>query len=586
VTAAAILFATVGTAQGPPAAALRCGDSTLLGRLLDQLAHLGFTRATVITRPGWEGDIKAATAHAGLDVDLRSSANTGEDALTIAEIASSVRQPLVIGSGDVLTHREALAGLLADPRVVSGILTTGRMAGSWAFRTRAERGRLVSAGSPYHRVRKPTGYFLGFIKVDPRDRESLVEAAQRMGELAEPPLPQRWDEEFELKRKRWRLRRVRARARQEAETGAEQGPEAGGVLVQEHLDKESVNLDTDGIALDAETERDLVQRADVARQDALPLILVGLIRSQVSLTNSYLRELFWARPLSQESADTAVEQMRSYDEDRVLLNSAVKGSDGFFTTFFVSPYSKYIARWAARRGWSPNGVTTLSMALGVVTAVLFATGTRWGLVSGAVMLQLAFTFDCVDGQLARYTRTFSKFGAWLDSIFDRAKEYVAYAGLAIGSVIGFATDVWALAAAALALQTLRHTVDFSFASARHHVLASLPALPFEQPEDKRVSTQQPQQPVEEVDKGEPEADKPLLARLGGGAVRLSRSLERRSWTRWVKKIIVLPIGERFALISVTAALWNPQVTFLALLIWGGFALAYQLTGRILRSMAA
>ena len=35
-----------------------------------------------------------------------------------------------------------------------------------------------------------------------------------------------------------------------------------------------------------------------------------------------------------------------FDEDRVLLDSAVKGSDGFFTTFFVSPYSKYIARWA------------------------------------------------------------------------------------------------------------------------------------------------------------------------------------------------------------------------------------------------
>ena len=35
----------------------------------------------------------------------------------------------------------------------------------------------------------------------------------------------------------------------------------------------------------------------------------------------------------------------------------------------------------------------------------FATGERWGLVAGAVLLQIAFTIDCVDGQLARYTRT-------------------------------------------------------------------------------------------------------------------------------------------------------------------------------------
>ena len=29
----------------------------------------------------------------------------------------------------------------------------------------------------------------------------------------------------------------------------------------------------------------------------------------------------------------------------------MKANDGFFTTFFVSPYSKYIARWAARQKW-------------------------------------------------------------------------------------------------------------------------------------------------------------------------------------------------------------------------------------------
>ena len=136
----------------------------------------------------------------------------------------------------------------------------------------------------------------------------------------------------------------------------------------------------------------------------------------------------------------------------------MKSTDGFFTTFLVSPYSKYIARWAARRGWTPNFVTCLSMLVGVLAAVAFATGDRWGLVLGAVLLQAAFTLDCVDGQLARYTRTFTPLGAWLDSIFDRGKEYVVYAGLAFGA----GDDVWLLAAAALALQTTRHAGDFAF----------------------------------------------------------------------------------------------------------------------------
>ena len=97
------------------------------------------------------------------------------------------------------------------------------------------------------------------------------------------------------------------------------------------------------------------------------------------------------------------------------------------------------------------------MVIGILAAAAFATGERWGLVAGAVLLQLAFTADCVDGQLARYTRTFSKLGAWLDSIFDRAKEYLVFAGLAIGaSRAGDA--VWLLACAALTLQTVRHIV--------------------------------------------------------------------------------------------------------------------------------
>ena len=99
------------------------------------------------------------------------------------------------------------------------------------------------------------------------------------------------------------------------------------------------------------------------------------------------------------------------------------------------------------------------------------------------MLQAAFTIDCVDGQLARYTRQFSKLGAWLDSIFDRGKEYVVYVGLALGATRGFGDDVWTLAVAALALQTARHQVDFAWGATRQQAIAALPHLPLEQPDE-------------------------------------------------------------------------------------------------------
>ena len=68
--------------------------------------------------------------------------------------------------------------------------------------------------------------------------------------------------------------------------------------------------------------------------------------------------------------------------------------------------------------------------LAIAAAVWFATGSRFGLVLGAILLQIAFTTDCVDGQLARYTRTFTKLGGWLDATFDRSKEFIIMAGLA------------------------------------------------------------------------------------------------------------------------------------------------------------
>ena len=84
------------------------------------------------------------------------------------------------------------------------------------------------------------------------------------------------------------------------------------------------------------------------------LLLCGLVRSDVQVGSSHLRKLFWTRPLTPEDVAQAAARIGEHDEDRALLDSAVKANDGFFTTFFVSPYSKYIARWAARRGWTPE----------------------------------------------------------------------------------------------------------------------------------------------------------------------------------------------------------------------------------------
>jgi Family of unknown function (DUF5941)/CDP-alcohol phosphatidyltransferase len=552
---AAVLLATAPAAEGGPAALLPWRDRTLLARLLGQLADLGVPRAVVITRPAWEQDVRTAL---GNGVDVLVSPDVAADLGVLAEVATASGDGGIVAAyADIVTHGAALAGLLADPRVTTGVLSGGRWR-AMAFRIRSRRGRITSAASPYHAVYRPTGTFLGVLKVAPADVPALVAAAERLAPLSAAP-PAEWLQELDRKEATWRLALARLAAGGELELDEEDASQAAPV------------------ALSPEDEARLRNRMAAAPDDAVALLLVGLVRGGAQLGGSHLRRLYWSRPLTAETAAESEREIDEIDEDRVLLDSAVKGTDGFFTTFFVSPYSRYIARWAARRGLTPNQVTTASMLIGVLAAAAFATGERWGLVTGAVLLQLAFTTDCVDGQLARYTRTFSKLGAWLDSVFDRTKEYLAFAGLAIGAS-RMGDPVWLLACAAITAQTVRHMSDFSFGTTQQQAIRATTQPPIEQSLDAGGAAAAARR-----DGGAP-VEAPRERSAADRALSAWRRLDRAPGVRWAKRVLSFPIGERFAAISITAALWTPRVTFVVLLSCAAVAGLYTQTGRVLRSV--
>ncbi|MFF7403091.1 DUF5941 domain-containing protein [Streptomyces murinus] len=248
-------------------------------------------------------------------------------------------------------------------------------------------------------------------------------------------------------------------------------------------------------------------------------------------------------PADPQARNEARQAVAAVDDEAVRLKSAVKSRDGFFTTYCISPYSRYLARWCARRGLTPNQVTTASLLTALIAAGCAATGTRGGFIAAGVLLIASFVLDCTDGQLARYALKYSTLGAWLDATFDRAKEYAYYAGLALGAARGGHDDVWALALGAMVLQTCRHVVDFSFNEANHDATANT---------------------------------SPTAA--------LSDKLDSVGWTVWVRRMIVLPIGERWAMIAVLTALTTPRITFYALLVGCAFAATYTTAGRVLRSL--
>jgi phosphatidylglycerophosphate synthase len=590
-TTTAVVLVAAATDDGGPAALLAWERTTILRRLLDQLATLDVVRVHVLTRPAFADAVDAElTAFTAVGVELHASATIADDLATIGELAAGARGTLIIVNGDVVTHREALAGLLADPRVATGILSTGGRTGRpFTFRVRSRRGRVVGANSAFHYCHHSTGSFLGVLKVSPADRAVVASQCAVLASLAAAPPPS-WVEEYDFKAIRWRQALARTHVRQSLRLAEEEGAPPPADLPVPGPDGEYTPEQLAAVTLPDERVQELRRRLGAGREDAGALVLVGLVRAGATVGQSYLRELFWARPLSETDVDVATERIADFDEDKVLLETAVKATDGFFTTYFVSPYSRYIARWAANRGLTPNQVTSFSLLLGVLTAAAFATGERWGLIAGAVLLQLAFTFDCVDGQLARYSRQFSKLGAWLDSVFDRTKEYVVFAGLAIGAS-RTGDSVWLLAGAALTLQTVRHMFDFSYAAAAHQIIASEIPVPLDQAWD---SLNQPLPPGETRETLAVEASAPVAAvapalpaskRFAASLLRSWRRLDRSSSIKWIKRIVAFPIGERFAAISITAALWDAHTSFVVLLVWGTFAMIYGSAGRVLRSVA-
>ncbi|MFJ3325931.1 DUF5941 domain-containing protein [Streptomyces griseus] len=271
-------------------------------------------------------------------------------------------------------------------------------------------------------------------------------------------------------------------------------------------------------------------------------IAVALEADGTAVQRPALGSLVAAVPTDPEQRAAAEAGLASVDDEAVRLRSAVKAHDGFFTTFCISPYSRYIARWCARRNLTPNQVTTASLITALIAAGVAATGTRGGYVAAGILLMVSFVLDCTDGQLARYSLQYSTMGAWLDATFDRAKEYAYYAGLAIGAVRG-GDDVWVLALGAMVLQACRHVVDFSFNEANHDAVANT---------------------------------SPTAA--------LSGKLDSVGWTVWARRMIVLPIGERWAMIAVLTALTTPRIVFYALLIGCALAACYTTAGRLLRSL--
>lgn len=424
-----------------------------------------------------------------------------DDLTEVAVLADTAREPVLLCSGDLVAHTAVLRHLATSPLPGTVALVLPEP-GAGPVGVVEERGQVVGAAPPGADPAPDaavgtgvasTGAFGGAIRVSVADLPALAAAARAAAGLAADAGPP-VDRLFTV------LTRV---ARPGAAAPATAGPTAAGITIFAHR---------------------------------VRLLVARRVADSAGLAE-------------------ATAAVAAVDEDRAELRLSVKEKDDFFTTFFVSTWSPWVTKLAARLRLTPTGVTAVSVLFAVTAAVLFGLGGRPALVTGAVLLYLGFVLDCVDGQLARYTRRFSPWGGWLDTIADRAKEYLVYAGLAVGVERADLGNGWVLGIAAITLQTVRHMTD-TWYGALHDEAAKRP--------------------------------RPAGQGTGGIGDRLSRASNRvqadtGSLSYWLKRTVVFPIGERWALMALTVALFNPLVSLVAVLVWGGLAAAYTLALRTLRA---
>lgn len=285
--------------------------------------------------------------------------------------------------------------------------------------------------------------------------------------------------------------------------------------------------------------------------NALDLLLVALVRATVKVDAVDLLGAPWIRSDDVEARKRTEKEIAGMNIARLRLRMANRSNDGFFSVFFLRKFSKLLTWLAVKVNATPNQVTLLSFAIGLYAAYSFSRGTFISILIGALLLQLSIIVDCVDGELARYTRKFSKLGAWLDAVTDRVKEYMVFLGLAYGAALE-GKELWIPAMAMMTIQTFRHLSDYNFAQS--------------------VKIRAQDKFVDPVDFGA-EFD---------GIVPTEREPKGRL-RYWLGKIIQFPIGERWLVISASAVIGGAQFTFSVMPILAAISAIVVFRGRVIRT---
>jgi hypothetical protein len=125
--------------------------------------------------------------------------------------------------------------------------------------------------------------------------------------------------------------------------------------------------------------------------------------------------------------------MAFFSEVAAIYRASKKKKDiNLWTEWVCRPPAAVLVLLLKNTRVTPNQVTFAATLLAFVSAGLFiGLPGWWGAIVAALVFELSFVLDCVDGQLARVRKTSSLIGHHLDFLMDEIKAFFIFGAVTV-----------------------------------------------------------------------------------------------------------------------------------------------------------
>ncbi len=190
---------------------------------------------------------------------------------------------------------------------------------------------------------------------------------------------------------------------------------------------------------------DGVAAAVLDARDAGRVVAAATRSRSVAEVVGALRPMFktFARPLDAEGRFVLASPRDIPAAEAWLLRGLIKASEGFMSRQVERRVSLALTRRLMDTGITPNTMTLISLAIGLLAAPFFLSSTPRYQLTGALLFLAHSILDGCDGELARLKFLESRSGAVLDFWGDNVVHVAVFSCLAIGWSL-FAGSPWPL----------------------------------------------------------------------------------------------------------------------------------------------